>query len=379
LIIVPCLLIARKNIKLLLLSTLLTSLNFYVIIKTASVQGLVGTIIGVSFLIVIYLYFRNRLLFIGSAIVYLTGLIVGVLGMVNQGPLKGVSVGQFTLYKASVESRGDFWRSAIAMIQDNPLFGVGLDSFGDYFLTYRDEIAVKHEFSEFTDSAHNYYLEYAATGGIPLLLLHLIIILLSVWGIIKLIRNSIKFDRQITALVTIWLIYIAQSFISPGALGLIVIGSIVTGAIIGLSSSSEIVLNQPKMVSKSYTIKQWRMNIFLILISIVILLPYFNTDRLYLNALNSGDGVRLAESTKRFPEFTQRYSTASRLLLESKLYEKSLEVARFAIEFNPRNVSPWAHIFLNPISTPEEKQRAKEELIKLDPNNSALLDLKVGG
>ena len=109
----------------------------------------------------------------------------------------------------------------------------------------------------------------------------------------------------------------------------------------------------------------------------MIIYPYFNADRLFLKALNSQDAILLADSTKRYPQFTYRYSTASRLLLESKAYEQSLEVALLAIKFNPNSVSPWAHIILNPLSTLEDKLKAKQELIKLDPNNKSLIDIKI--
>lgn len=74
---------------------------------------------------------------------------------------------------------------------DNPIFGVGLDSFGDYSLKYRDQIAANHSFAEYTDNAHNFFLEHAATGGYPSAILNLLIVL-SVFFAFIIIQRDIK-------------------------------------------------------------------------------------------------------------------------------------------------------------------------------------------
>ena len=375
-IIIPCILLFSRRTKFFAVAIILTILNFIVITKTQSIQGLVSTFLGLALLIIIFFWYKNRHIFAVSVVVFFVGAVVSILGMVNQGPLRGFSVGSFTFYKASIQSRGDFWRSALATSKDHPIFGVGIDSFGDYYLKYRDEIAFNHS-AEFTDNAHNYFLEYAATGGYPLMILHILLILLTLWSFIKIIRNSTGFNRDVTSLFAIWTIFQAQSVISPGSIGLMVFNAITTGAIIGLSQL-KVTQNLEKItIGKSSTRFSQNSSAVFVLIGLVIIYPYFNADRLFLKALNSQDAILLADSTKNYPQFTHRFSTASRLLLESKAYKQSLEVALLAIKFNPNSVSPWAHIFLNPLSSLEDKLKAKQELIKLDPNNKSLNDLKI--
>ena len=375
-IMIPCILLFSRKTKFFAVAIILTTLNFIVIIKTQSVQGLVSTFLGLALLIIIFFWYKNRNIFVVSAVVFFVSAVVSILAMVNQGPLRGFSVGSFTFYKASIQSRGDFWRSALATSKDHPIFGVGIDSFGDYYLKYRDVVALNNS-TEFTDNAHNYFLEYAATGGYPLMILHILLILLTLKAFVKIIKNSTVFNRDVTSLFAIWAVFQAQSVISPGAIGLMVFNAIATGAIIGLSHL-EVIQNSGKIATSKGSERSTRnSSAIFVLIGLVIIYPYFNADRLFLKALNSQDAILLADSTKRYPQFTHRYSTASRLLLESKAYKQSLEVALLAIKFNPNSVSPWAHIILNPLSSLEDKLKAKQELIKLDPNNKSLIDIKI--
>ncbi len=376
-VIVPCIFIAKREVKFLFASLILVVLNIFVIIRTQSIQGIVLTAVGISTVIIIFLFYRSKFLFLSGIVLFILGMFVAILAMLNQGPLKGFSVGSFTFYKASVESRGDFWRSAVAATKDHKFFGVGLDSFGDYFLTYRDKIAVEHVFSEFTDNSHNYFLEYAVTGGIPLLLYHTLLLIIVFFAFLRILKNTAQFNKRISSLFIFWFLFQVQSIISPGSIGLMVFNSVSAGAIIGLSRSENLFDIDPILLSKKPPIKIGILSILFVFLATGLMFPYANTDRQYLNALNSGDASILSASTKHFPEATLRYQTASRLLLENKLYPQSLAVARMAIEFNPRSVAPWAHIFLNPISTLEEKEKAKAELIKLDPNNTDLKNLEI--
>jgi O-antigen ligase len=373
---IPCILLLSRQVKFFTIAIILTLLNFIVIIKTQSVQGIVSFFLGLALLIIIFYWYKNRKIFVVSAVIFFVGATVSILAMVNQGPLRGFSLGSFTFYKASVQSRGDFWRSALATSNEYPFFGVGIDSFGDYYLKYRDAVAVSHS-PEFTDNAHNYFLEYAATGGYPLMALHILLILLTLKALIRIIKNSTKFNRDITALSAIWTVFQAQSVISPGSIGLMVFNAIATGAIIGLSRQ-EITQSSGKItVSKGSKALVRNSSAIFVLIGLVVTYPYFTADRLFLKALNSQDAILLVDSTKNYPQSTFRYSTASRLLLESKAYEKSLEVALLAVKFNPNSVSPWAHIILNPLSSLEDKLTAKQKLIELDPNNKSLTEIKI--
>jgi hypothetical protein len=135
------------------------SAQIFTLFITNSTQGYIGLSASILTLGLFYLWFKNKKLFSLSLILSTVLGIFAVIGMLGKGPLSHY------LYKISVQSRGDFWRSAFTTGNNHPLFGVGFDSFGDYSLKYRDLTAASHVFAEYTDSAHNYYLDYLATGG----------------------------------------------------------------------------------------------------------------------------------------------------------------------------------------------------------------------
>jgi O-antigen ligase len=90
-------------------------------------------------------------------------------GFLQKGPLSTL------LYQDSITYRGDYWRAGIRMISEHPLFGVGFDSFGDYYFRYRDlTSATRRGPLIYTNSAHNYFIDFAANGGLFYLLLYLL-------------------------------------------------------------------------------------------------------------------------------------------------------------------------------------------------------------
>ena len=188
---------------------------------TQSTQGYVALSAAILIFLLLFTWHGKRLLF---SLLTLSGSVVTVVaiaGMLNKGPLA------YYLYKPSVQSRGDFWRSAFNAANANPVFGTGIDSFGDSFLIYRDRQEI-----EMSDNAHNYFLEFAATGGYPLAVLNLLIILLTLYSFISLQKKLGKFDAKLASIFCAWIIFQMQSIISPGTIVLIVWGTILSGFLI---------------------------------------------------------------------------------------------------------------------------------------------------
>ena len=338
---------------------------FFGLYRAQSTQGFLTLCISLSFFALMFFWFKRKSVFISLAVFGLVISIIAVMGMLNQGPLSSY------LYKVSVQSRGDFWRSAITTINSHPMFGVGLDSFGDYYLKYRDEVAVSHSFQEFTDSSHNYFLDYAVNGGILLSILFLLTILISSLSYLKLQKTE-EFNPQITALFTVLLVYISQSIISPMNISLMVWGAVASGALVGLTKTQEI---EPKTLTKKRKpIEFLGARLAIVILGCTIIYPYFNVDKLQLRAMQTGNGNLVIEVTKKFPESTVRYSNITRELLNSGLPVQALDLAYHAVKFNPNSPALWALILINQSAPIEERKKAQIEILKLDPLNVEVQD-----
>ena len=351
---------SRKQYLLALLSFMFFSFTIY---RTQSTQGIIAGFFSIAIVLIIFSWYRNKLLF---GLILLSGFVSAVfaiLGMLNMGPMSGY------LYKVSVQSRGDFWRAAFNTANDNPIFGVGLDSFGDYSLKYRDQIAANHSFAEYTDNAHNFFLEHAATGGYPSAILNLLIVLSVLFAFIIIQRDIKKFDMTIVSLFSAWAAFQMTTVISPGNLVTMHWNAIISGAIIGIAKSVSSNQVSTSKVSDNQVKSFSLINFIFSVTALVIMFPVFNVDRIQLTGMQTGDANLVMRATTSYPESTVRYSLISRELLNSGLNQQSLELARAGVEFNPHSAGLWALVLVNPNAPMSERLEAKERILELDPFN----------
>jgi O-antigen ligase len=341
------------------------SVLFFTLYISQSTQGYISAILSIIAFTLIYLWYRNKLIFFILAVFSTISGIVAVFGMLGHGPLS------YYLYKISVQSRGDFWRSAITTGNSHPIFGVGFDSFGDYMLKYRDQVAASHPFAEYADSAHNFYLDYLATGGYVFLLLNIFLTIFVLRAFFVLQRNKKGFDKYIAALFCTWLVIQLQSMINTQTIAFVSWNALVSGAVIGMAgTSSQLLRSDVEINGQQGKLKNSSvLGSFLLIIGLITMFPYFNNDRLTMKANNSGNGDLLIRATTAYPEFALKYSQASQALLESGLPAPSLFLARKGVEFNPNSVSLWALILANPTASIEDRQIAKSKILELDPLN----------
>jgi len=347
-------------------SVLIACLLFFTIYISESTQGYVNLAASLLFLVFIFSWFRIRKLsyLLGSISIFAS--VLAIAGTLNMGPLAKF------LYKVSIQSRGDFWRSAFDMANSNPLFGVGIDSFYDYFLLYRDQTAVNHTFAEMTDNAHNYFLQYASTTGYPLAFLHILLIILCIYSSILLIRRNSKFDGKIAALYCAWIVFQLQAIISPGNISLMLWGAILTGVIISVNSRE---INQDTDLSMTRLNNKYKSILFkysLVLFGFLSMLPLFNNDRELLTGLKNGNGDQVITALKSFPESSANYNQFGLEILRSNLPIQALDIAFSAVKFNPNSAAAWGLILINPAASVEDRIRAKEKILQLDPLNTEI-------
>lgn len=338
------------------------------IYTSQSTQGYIGVAGATLVFILTRVWYISKRLFFSSAFISLAIGAYITLGMLNYG-----FFAKF-LYKTSVQSRGDFWRSAWATGVDNPVFGVGLDSFKDNYFLYRDQIAANHPFAEAADNAHNYFLEFLATGGFPLALTYLFFVSYVFYSFVNVLRKQGHFNPQLAAIFSAWCVLQAQSIISPGNIALFTWSFILSGAVIGFNilKTDAPVATKIKKTNSGIRLS----SISFVIIGVFILYPTYQTDKVLLNGLNSQSGDLIIKSTELYPRSESRYNLVGVELLRSNLFPQALEVARSATKWNPNAVSGWGLIVANPTAPITERENARLQVLRLDPFNRAAKDLK---
>ncbi len=349
-------------------------LSLFVIFKSDSSQGLMIFALGST--VILYFKFVNG--FKGSLVKYLywclvSGLgLMGIFGTLNKGPLA------YFLFQDSVTYRGDYWRAGAKMTFDNPLFGVGLDSYGDWYRFSRTEAASLRRGPDVTsNSAHNVFLDISSNGGIFLLVAYLSIIAMVIRSTVRVLCKPGEFDAVGVGLSSAWLAYLVQSAISINQLGLAIWGWVLGGAIIGYD------LNKDRTHSrraKSKTDKRREqtapsialLGISSLLFGFMISIWPVTKDISFRRALESADALKIESATERFPRSAYYYTYAARIFQANDFDEKALVMAKKAIEANPRDFNAWKLLAANPKISQAERDLAIAKMKKLDPFNGSL-------
>jgi O-antigen ligase len=346
----------------LLAFVLLALFNIY---KSKSQQGYLVFLAGV--VVVGYLYVRGNSKLNKLTFVYLVASVVGfvavLLDILQKAPWSSI------LYKESVTFRGDFWRAGWKMTLDNPVFGVGLDGYRDHYRGSRDLVTALRPGSDtMTDSAHNVFLDISSGGGFPLLIIYVFLVGLTIFSAVKVIRRSTGFDVAFAAVLGAWVAYLAQSVISINQLGLAVWGWILMGSIIGYEINTREKI-ETKSVKSAYPTVAIGLGL---IIGLGVGLPLMVADATFRSTVKAGDVLKIEASVRQWPQSVTRMTLAAQILREGNLPERSIVIAREAVEFNPMNFEAWKELSLQPNATESERKQALETMKKLDPFNPNL-------
>jgi len=348
-------------------------LSLFVVYESNSSQGLL--VFGLGATLIMYFRFLASLHAVvrGAYWLVISGLsVLGVFGILNKGPLASF------LYQVSVTYRGDYWRAGWKMTRDHPIFGVRLDSYGDWYRFSRTEAAALRRGPDVTsNSAHNVFLDISSNGGFLLLAAYLLIVGLIVRSAWRVLRKATGFDAVGVGLVSAWLAYIIQSVISINQLGLAIWGWVLGGAIIGYDLYKDRADAPRVKLKKGQRPEQVPAAVVLtgtlgLVIGFVVSVWPMAQDMSFRKALESGDGAKIESATNGFPRNNYYYVYASQILLENKVNDKSLNLARLAIAANPRDFNGWKMLVANPQLSAEEKASAIAKMKELDPFNNTL-------
>ena len=239
---------------------------------------------------------------------------------------------------------------------EKPFFGVGIDSYGSYFRTFRNESAtVLPGIDVTTDTAHNVFIDIFSGGGFPLLIAYLLINLFVAGTALKHIRVGTKFDPYFTFFFIGWFTYTIQSIFSINQIGLAIWGWLFAGAIICYSKlgPDQNEFSRPNSKSKKQSSQQSLVPagaalsaVAGLVIGLLISLPPMIRDTQFRNIqTKSGDSQKLIDLVNSWPLDSSRMNRGSVLLANSGLNVLSAQVALNGAKSFPNDYAAWYALY----------------------------------
>jgi hypothetical protein len=272
------------------------------------------------------------------------------------------------------------------MTVEHPLFGVGLDSYGDWYRRARSvEATLRRGPDVVSNAAHNVLLDLSSNGGFPLLTIYLFmlgLVLVSAW---RVLRRSNTFDPFFSGLFAVWIAYQAQSIISLNQLGLAVWGWIISGLIIGyeINTREEKLDATPKQLlkkgrnipisAKTKVSAGVLVGMFVGgLAGLVIGLQPLIASSKFLSALNSKDPKLVQQAAYVSPLDANYMYRVADILANNKLVSEAVAVSNDSLKHFTDDYPLWAFRSRIQGLPQEEIDRALKEMKRLDPNNPNL-------
>ena len=365
--------VLKGNLKVKFVSCCLLLITFFELFQADSLQGFIVSAVSIWLVTTAWASsvekgrkFSLPVFGIGAA----TG-VVAVIGALGSGPLARL------VEQPTVTLRQQYWYAAWKMGLQNPFFGVGMDSYGDWYRRARGAKSLINPGPEtVTNVAHNVYLDIFAYGGFPLFVLYIAIMSWSGYLAFKLILTSKDFDLVSVSVAVIFLAYQIQSIISINQIGLAVWGWASAGLLIALDRiqrSSQSVNSKGIKKSVHVSVLSPQLVTFLgFLLGLLISCPPVSADMKWANALKSSQLTNLENSLENrylSPNNSLRMAQAVETLERSNLHDFAIKYARQGVIFNPQSFNAWQMLYYSKNASSSEKARARDKMMQLDPLN----------
>ena len=348
--------------------------TLYVIKETASQQGFLVLVLGIGVVVGLYVIQMSKKLGIAYGLLSVLGFFVVLFGTLNKGPLA-------LLYKQSVTFRGDYWSAGWKMTVDFPIFGVGLDGYGDWYRRGRTLAATMRRGPDVTsNAAHNVFLDFSSSGGILLVAIYAALMAVVVISAIKVLRRSTGFNPAFAGLVAGWVTFQAQSIISINQIGLAIWGWVFSGLIVGYEINTRNAAVTPTVVNKGRGVSKPAqasaasvVAVFVaFLLGVLVALPPYLAETKYKSAMASGNATMVEDAAYLWPLDPVRMLQAAGLLYNSKLTSQALSIVVDATKEFPEYYGTWNTLYQLAEATPEQKAEALVQMKRLDPLNPNL-------
>ena len=371
----------KLSIYVLVVAGLVFVLAVYEIIDSSAIQGRVVVLAGLA--IVGFYLIRSTFKSVVPQLGYIA--LIGVagtfalLGALQKGPLTAY------IYKTSVSLRGEYWQAGWNMAVEKPFTGVGFDAYGDWYRKVRDAQALILPGPDtVTNAAHNVPFDVLASGGWPLFIPYVFIVLLAFIAIVKVTLREKEYNPVFVAMTVAWVGYQLQSIISINQIGLAIWGWLFSGALIAYEVSTrkvdapatqEKTRKGPKPRNTEQLFSPTLLAGVGLVIGGLIACPPYTADNKWRNALASSSVEQLEAALVPgylYPANSNKYASAVGIFEQSKFPDQAYKYAKIAVEFNPNDFDSWKILYSISKSSPEEKAEAAANMKRLDPLNPAL-------
>jgi hypothetical protein len=264
----------------------------------------------------------------------------------------------------------------------NPILGVGLDSYGDWYREVRGEIATLRTTPDrITNTAHNIYLDISASGGFPLLMAYLVLLGYASISAFRVFKRESSFNPYFVALFSTWVAYLIQAAISINQIGVGIWGWLFTGAIIGYEIASRD--GSTTLKSRSSRGENQQLPALAALLGIagfavgffLSFLP-FSADAKFKDSLQSGSAAQQLTQAKALGATAYHMELALDTAIKANDEALAGEIARELLNSYPRDFMGWRVKQLLSTSSPEEREEAYRMLKAMDPYNPSIQPIK---
>jgi O-antigen ligase len=362
---------AKQKLILRIFLTVLVITNLFIILQTGSIQGFMIYIagIGVVGFFLVRSHSSTRILRFPYLALGGVGFGLTSLALLNIGPLAKFVFGETILF------RFDYWFAGWAMTLRNPIIGVGLDSYGDWYREARGEIATLRTIPDrITNTAHNIYLDISASGGIPLILAYLVLLGYAVRAAVRVLRRDQRFNSYFVALFSTWLAYLIQAAISINQIGVGVWGWLFTGCIIGyeICTRQDVVTSNQgrgREIDKQLPASLALLGMAGFALGIFASFLPYHADSKFKSALQSGNAAMQFQQAKSLGATAQHMEYSLDSAIKSNDEALATEIVEELLLRYPRDFMAWRVKQVLSSSTPEEQEEAFLRLKAMDPYN----------
>ncbi len=373
--------------------TLISMLNAYLVLVSESIQGIAVFLTGAALLI--SLFIRQRFNFLKSMILFSFLLVLGLLiliGTAGIGPL-------LALRQETVIFRMDYWGAGLRMLAANPINGIGIDSYGDYYRQYRDfEAVIRTGPQRVTNTAHNIFIDVFSNSGAVAGCLFFLILIIAFVSLLKGLKNQF-INADFKAIGAMWFGFLTFCLISINQIGIGFWGFVFTGLLNGYANRpGEEILSDKYSSSQGKPYRRtarvlgrhatnvknsdvFKLNYYQVAVSSLLGIAMFLmslvpnvVDARFISAFRS-QNLDLAIRLINYPG-SQDFHTEQLInkLAQAGRNQESLALAISLSQRNPQNWQAWVFIISNPVSTRNQQIDAAENLFRLDPKNELVRD-----